>query len=149
MIEDRFRRHAVVVQALLRYNIDINALPWEECENVSGEEVARHSTGDLPSIHLHSDGTARLRWWNNGKSVRYEIEEDGYTIVTLEGLKMPDTLLTALTGKPLNQVVEMPGASSMRIIEAVNSKAFVSDPFDVRIGVEPAREAALIRTSND
>lgn len=136
-VVDRFRKHAVLLDVMRQHGVDIDNLPWEDCDEAVGQQIRRLPTGNLPSLYLHSNGRVAIRWFNNGQQVRYDIEEDGYCIVTIVEMETPATMLTALSGRTLDVIVEMPGADTMLIIEAVNSRAFVSDPMDTRIAVEP------------
>lgn len=136
--EDGFKAQPIVMAAIASHGLDVDDLPWRECEQAAGEEVDVNGTRDLPSLHLHSDGGANIRWFRGSQgSLSFTLESDGYAIVTLEGLETPETMLAAMAGRPLESVVDMPGAQGMRIIEAVNSRGFVSDPLDTRISVTP------------
>ena len=135
--EDAYRAQPVIMAVIGRLGLDVDALPWEESSDVPYYEVSIPMTRGLPSLHLSSRGTANIRWRAEDGTVAYELESDGYAIVTLEGRASPDTMLAAMAGMRLNRVVDMPGAEGMRIIEAVNSRAFISDPDSTRMGVEP------------
>ena len=84
-----------------------------------------------------------VRWVRptDGKAIRYELDEQG-GIITVENTELPEAVLQGMAGKPLMEVVGVPGGETMRVVTAVNSKAFVSDPLDLRIQIEPAVQMA-------
>lgn len=133
--EKRFSADPVIMGALAARNLDVTALPWKRMESASGEEV--HVSDRLqPSIQLSDEGDAIIRWWLPTGCVSYALDREG-GILTIHDTTTPETMLDAMAGMTLNDVVEMPGAEGMRIVCAVNSRAFISDPLDTRIQVEP------------
>lgn len=135
--ESTYKLHPVVMAALAVHRLDVDDLPWVPAENSMLEEVDTRGTMTQPSIVLHSDGSAVLRWFREDGHVSYQIESDGYAVVTLERRTTPQSVLSALPGRPLSDVVDMPGADATTMIEGVNSRAFISDPEDTRISVVP------------
>lgn len=132
---EKLKADPVVVAVASTLGLDMDDLPWDESDD-AGEEVSIKATLRSPGMHLHSDGGVNIRWNRAGTLVRYEVDGD-FRVLTIEDHTFPETVLTAMTGRTLGDIVDVPGARSMRIIEAVNSKAFTSDPLDVRIQVEP------------
>jgi hypothetical protein len=139
-VEDTFRRHPIVSAVIVLQGLDIANLPWTDSENSPDREISIPMSRNRPSLVLSERGSASVRWRAGGHPVSFLLETDGYGIVTLEGQASPDTMLTAMAGMTLAQVVDMPGADAMIITEAVNSRAFISDPLSTRMGVRPAGE---------
>lgn len=136
--EDSFRTQPIIMAVLAVHGLDIDALPWEQCDSAAGEEVSIDATHTMPSVHLHSEGSVNIRWWRGIEgTVAFTMESDGYAIVTMERRETPETMLAAMTGRRLDAIVDMPGAEGMYVMEAVNSRAFVGDPMDTRIAVKP------------
>ena len=90
-------------------------------------------------IKIMQDGFVMIRWIrpSDGMAIRYELNAEG-GIITVEKTELSETVLQGASGQPLMNIVGVPGGETMRVITAVNSKAFVSDPVDLRIQVEPA-----------
>ena len=93
--------------------------------------------GDAPApkINVSRNLTFIHHSWNlsDGK-VLYDIEREG-CIVTIKDRTLPEAILSTLPGKLLSTVVDVPGSHLLEIEIAVNSRAFVSDPLDLRMSV--------------
>lgn len=95
--------------------------------------------GIFPTIdidHLHHPQHMKITWWRDGKVVSYESDPEG-EIVTVRDSPLPDAVLSGMSGRPLSEVVAIPGCEDRIVDLAVNSKAFVSDPLDLRISLIP------------
>ena len=93
-----------------------------------------------PSIEIDyewPEWSLKISWNLGGKVVRYDLEREG-AIVTVKDTQLPDATLAGLSGKTANTVIELPGFDGLMIDIAVLSKAFVSDPLDLRMSVENA-----------
>ena len=140
--ERRLAADPVVAAAISSRGLDIANLPWEQMESAAGEEV-RLDGPQMPTVLLDDRGNAHLYWWRAAPecSVSYDLDGEG-GILTIHNTTTPETMLDAMTDRTLSDIVDVAGAGQMRIVRAVNSKAFVSDPLDTRIQVEPLAQTA-------
>lgn len=131
--ETAFARDPVVLAAMAARGLSNDALPWEQGEGTM-LEVVQINTGDGVHLTLTSDGEASLRWYRPrpDHSVSYEMDARGARIV-LEGLKLPETAVAGLAGRPAGEIVDVPGGGGAVITRAELSTS--NDMTDVVIHV--------------
>jgi hypothetical protein len=113
--EDAFSRDPVIMAALALHGMDIAALPWEP-EEMSTLDCVRSDPPGLPSLILDSEACGSVRWYapRPGTTVAYEIDATG-PLVRLEDVALADTALTLLEGRPLRELVSIPGGDALTI----------------------------------
>ena len=119
----------IVMGAIAARGLDARGLPWKD------DEMVVDGTRDLPSLNIGGNGNASISWYRAKGMVRYALDDEG-GVLTIERQETPETILAALAGRDLKALVDVPGADRMRIVVAVNSRAFISDPLDTRVQVE-------------
>lgn len=113
-----FARDPVVMAALDARGLSNDDLPWEQGEGTMLDFV-QISTGDLVHLTLTSDAEASLRWYRPkpDHSVSYELDDKGARIV-LEDLHLPETAVAGLAGRPVAEIVDLPGCRGAVITRA-------------------------------
>ncbi len=116
--ETAFARDPIVLAAMAARGLSNDALPWEQGEGTM-LEVVQINTGDGVHLTLTSDGEASLRWYRPkpDHSVSYELNAGGAWIV-LEGLRLPETAVAGLAGRPAAEIVDVPGCRDAVITHA-------------------------------
>ena len=144
-----FGSDPIVTEALRLTGLDIASLPWPD-GNDEDERVIKlfgswgtenHAGGGkpfvIPKMRLFYDGEAFLTWNRPETFLRYDVDTLG-GIITVPQTIITEAALAGLAGKPLSDMIDVPGADQMIITNAVNSAAFVGDPTDLRMAVERA-----------
>lgn len=134
------RRDKIVSAVVAGMGLTFETLPLTRYDSWSTDEPPDEDDVNIqgnPSLHIYPDGTTIVRWVHGGERINYTLD-DGGGILTIHERETPTTILTAMAGRPLDEFVKVTGGGRMRIVCAVNSKAFVSDPLDTRIQVEDA-----------
>jgi len=107
-----------------------------------GTHYLPYSSNIRPAIEIsleNSSAHLRIGWNVTGMRIRYEVDSEG-AIITITDTVLPSTTLHGLSGEKASKVVEMPGFDRVVIEQAVLSKAFVSDPLDLRMSVHAIDE---------
>lgn len=134
------RRDGIVSAVVADMGLTFETLPLTRYESWSPDDAPQADDVNIqgnPSLHIYPDGTTIVRWVHHGERISYVLDdEDG--ILTIENRETPTTVLTAMSGRPLGDFVRVTGSDTKRIVCAVNSRSFISDPLDTRIQVEDA-----------
>lgn len=110
---------------------------YKDFEINEDDEIHVIATRDAPAIRIANPDYPRglgIIWHNMERPVRYEVDDEG-AIVTIPDTVFPEAVLTALSGRPLSDVIKMPGAENMIIDQAVVSNAFPGNPLDLRMSL--------------
>lgn len=133
-----FRNDPVLQEVMRRHH-----LQWIDfVGRGDGTHYLPYSSNIRPEIEFsfeNSQAYFRIGWNVTGRRIRYEVGSEG-SIITITDTVLPDATLHGLSGERASKVMEMPGFDRVVIEQAVLSKAFVSDPLDLRMSVHAIDE---------
>lgn len=73
------------------------------------------SRTDLPFLLFDADG-GKVDWGSNGLELTFRKMRGGYSFsMTMKSDRLPDSVVTGMTGRRLSEVIEVKGAESMTI----------------------------------
>ena len=122
------------------HGLILPVLPWEAEESAALRTVRRARTGG-PSPILDDTGHAQARRPRTADHAAFSCDlQPAAASVTIESMQLPDTVLAAMAGRLLCEVVDPPGADRLRIVGASQHRTFAHEDDDVRIDVEPIEE---------
>ena len=137
---DHYETEPIFAYAIKAHNLNLSRLDWEKETNPRQGEQAQlrvkseRKVGAFRSeLILYQNGGGMLTWRVEDFCVCYILSE--MRLIILAGQLLSEALITTLSDRHLNEVVEIDGAENMIIINACNFTAYGEN--SVFIGIEP------------
>lgn len=94
------------------------------------------SRTDLPFLLFDADG-GRIDWGDNGLGLVFRKARGGYSFsMSMKSDRLPDSVVTGMTGRRLSDIIEVKGAESMTIGPVVRNE----DDTHYTLGLIPDEE---------
>lgn len=109
----------VVAAGMAAHGRDAANADWRELGQ--GPEVAYPAMGGRPNVHVDG-GYAYVRWWRaDGRTPQYEVTAGTpwRRSLRIPDMDPPDTIILAMTGRPLGDIIDVPGGDGL-VITAVH-----------------------------